>query len=157
MKTCKVCGKEKLEAEFYKRKNNDSRAKSDPCRECSLAARKADYHKRSDEMSKRAKIYRKLNPEKIRDTKLKQTYGVGIDYFNTKLKEQGGVCAGCRQNVKTIWKGKEVNMALDHDHLSGKVRGVLCMHCNRGLGSLRDNEETLNNLIDYLRKYKKLG
>ena len=156
MKQCRVCGKEKLLTDYYKR-TDPRRAMSDPCRECVLAARKADYHKRKEYMSERARRYRKEHPEKIRDTKLRQTYNVGSDYYNEKLAEQGGVCAGCRQNVQIIWKGKVVAMAIDHDHKTGKNRGVLCMHCNRALGSLRDDINVLNNLIDYLNKYQKLG
>jgi hypothetical protein len=101
--------------------------------------------------------YRNENPEKIRDIKLRQAYGVGIDYFNAKLKEQGGVCAGCKRDVKTIWRGKQVAMALDHNHETKQVRGVLCIKCNRALGLLEENEQSFLNLIDYINKYKKLG
>jgi hypothetical protein len=47
-------------------------------------------------------------------------------------------------------------MAIDHDHTTGENRGVLCLHCNRALGSLRDDPIILQNLIDYLNKYQKL-
>jgi hypothetical protein len=101
MKKCRICDKEKQESEYYKR-TDPGRAKSDPCRDCVLTARKEDYHKRKKYMSERARRYRKLNPEKIRDIKLRQTYGVGSDYYNLRLEEQGGVCAGCKKLVKTI-------------------------------------------------------
>ena len=155
MKKCRVCGIEKPIEGYYKR-NDTHKAWWDPCRDCVLTARKIDYHKRKEHMTEAARRHRKKHPEKIRDTKLRQAYGVGSDYYNERLAEQGGVCAGCRQNVKTIWKGRVVAMAIDHDHKTGKNRGVLCLNCNRALGSLRDNINILQNLIDYLNKYQKL-
>ena len=153
MKKCKRCDKEKLLNEFYDR-IDPKRALYDPCKECILKDRKIKYHSDKVKYQQRAQRYRKENPEIMRDMKLKQTYGVGIKYFNQKLEEQKGVCAGCRQNVKQLWKGKEVAMALDHDHKTKKPRGVLCIRSNRALGLLRENKYTLKNLIGYIIKYQ---
>lgn len=111
MKKCRLCNIEKPENGYYKR-TDPKRAASDPCRDCVFTARKIDYSKRKEHMSERARRYRKEHPEKIRDTKLRQAYGVGSDYYNAKLKEQGGVCAGCRIHVKTTWKDRVVAMAM---------------------------------------------
>ncbi len=60
---------------------------------------------------------------------------------------QEGKCKGC---------DKESNRTLnvDHDHETGKIRGLLCGNCNRGIGLLGDNIETLQNLIKYLEESK---
>lgn len=52
--------------------------------------------------------------------------------------------------------GSEERLVVDHCHNSGEVRGMLCNHCNRGLGHFRDNPETMLNAIAYLRS-KELG
>jgi hypothetical protein len=149
MKQCTKCASLKDKSEFY--------AKESRCKPCVNDIRREKYSKNPKEIIDRVARYRANNPEKIRDTKLKQAYGVGTEYFNAKLKEQGGVCAGCGQNRKVKWRNKEVEMSLDHDHLTGTPRGVLCIKCNRGLGLLEENSNTFQNLINYVAKYKKTG
>ena len=152
MNECKRCGKIKSLNSFYKKLDKEAR-----CKECVSELRRQEYKEKKEFKLKAVQKYRNENPEKIRDIKLRQAYGVGIDYFNAKLKEQGGVCAGCKRDVKTIWRGKQVAMALDHNHETKQVRGVLCIKCNRALGLLEENEQSFLNLIDYINKYKKLG
>jgi len=148
-KECIGCGKFKSLDEFY------APTKECRCKECVKKKRKRYYDENKEVIKAKVSSYRKQNPEKIRDTKLKQAYGVGTEYFNAKLKEQGGVCAGCGQNRKILWRGKEVEMALDHDHITRDPRGVLCIKCNRGFGLLEENIQTMLNLVEYAKKYKK--
>ena len=150
-KTCTRCYVNKSLAEFYDH-THELR-----CKKCMSEIRKESYLKNKDKILARVANYRKKNPEKIRDTKLKQAYGVGLDYFNAKLAEQNGVCAGCGRDFRNKWRGREVNMALDHDHFTNEPRGILCVKCNRALGLLEENIETFDNLIKYLNKYKKIG
>lgn len=150
-KECKRCGEIKSTDRFYKGLNKEAR-----CKDCVSQIRKADYKKNRDKTIDRVKKYRNENPEKIRDCKLRQAYGVGIAYFEAKLKEQGGACGGCKRNVKSVWRGKEVRMALDHNHKTDKPRGVLCIKCNRALGLLEENQEFIIGLLEYIRKYQKL-
>ena len=148
-KKCTRCKNSFDLSEFY-----DKEAR---CKTCVNELRRSKYAENPDKYKNRVAIFRAKNPEKIRDTKLKQAYGVGIDYFNTKLKEQGGVCAGCGKNRKILWCGKEVEMALDHDHTTKEPRGILCIKCNRAYGLLEENIQTMHNLIEYTKKYKKIG
>lgn len=149
MKECKRCGQTKSSENFYKRLDKEAR-----CKKCVSEIRKAYYNKNRIRRLEYVKKYRDENPEKIRDAKLKQAYGVGTSYYDAKLKEQGGVCAGCKRNVKHVWRGKEINMALDHNHATDEPRGVLCIKCNRALGLLEENTQTFLHLIDYINKYK---
>lgn len=81
--------------------------------------------------------------------KLKQ-YGLTIEHYNKLLLQQNNKCAICEQNCPT---GKK--LAVDHNHQTGKVRGLLCHHCNVGLGHFKDNIELLNSALDYLIKTEK--
>jgi hypothetical protein len=85
MNACKRCGKIKSQNNFYKRLDKEAR-----CKECVSEIRRQEYKEKKEFKLKTVQKYRDENPEKIRDTKLKQAYGVGIDYFNAKLEEQGG-------------------------------------------------------------------
>jgi hypothetical protein len=61
------------------------------------------------------------------------------------ISKQGGYCAIC-SNLMT-------NKAVDHDHKTGKLRGILCYQCNSGLGMFKDNIETMKKAINYLEKH----
>lgn len=68
------------------------------------------------------------------------------------LEEQHGVCAICG---KPETKPNAKYLAVDHDHKTGEVRGLLCNNCNRALGLLQDNTEVLQNAINYLKKHER--
>lgn len=87
--------------------------------------------------------YRLRNPNLHRIYTLKK-YGLTIDDYEALLKEQKGVCAFCKGD------SNDKNMHVDHDHSTGKVRGILCGKCNRGLGYLGDDPQRLQAGIDYL-------
>lgn len=75
-------------------------------------------------------------------------YGLTPEQYDAILSAQGGVCAIC----KTNWmRGGYRHLDVDHDHTTGKVRGLLCGRCNRGLGYFKDNPQNLAAAIDYLR------
>lgn len=77
----------------------------------------------------------------------KREYGVTEEQYNKLLNEQGGCCAICGQQEKSI---KKVSLAVDHNHRSGKIRGLLCDTCNRGLGFFKDDPALLFKAIGYL-------
>jgi hypothetical protein len=73
-------------------------------------------------------------------------YGITPDDYATMLELQDGRCAVC----KRVQEGQR--LAVDHDHVTGKVRGLLCNQCNRGIGLLGDSPELLLSAVNYLRK-----
>lgn len=95
------------------------------------------------------KKWRKNNPEKYRAQKrrgnLRRQYGLTEKEYENIASSQGGACAICRGVSKKT-------LAVDHDHKTGKVRGLLCWKCNYALGLLTDNAEFLGRAIIYLRK-----
>jgi len=150
-RTCKRCNETKPMTAFYAKNLH----KEGRCRSCVSALRASAYAADPDKVIRRVARYRTDNPEKIRDTKLRQAYGVGSAWFERKLAEQDNGCAGCGKPETTIWRGRTLSLAVDHDHLTGEPRGLLCMRCNRTLGLLEDNKQTLKNLLDYIGKLKK--
>lgn len=88
----------------------------------------------------------KNNKENWTDKRLNQKYGISLKEYNDMLLNQNGVCAICK-NKNLPNSGK---LAVDHDHENGKVRGLLCIQCNRGLGMFYDNIKYLSSAIEYL-------
>lgn len=76
-------------------------------------------------------------------------YLIGIDEYEAMLEAQGGACAICG-GVNADGR----KLFIDHDHLTGAVRGLLCNRCNRGIGNLRDDITLLASAIVYLRQHE---
>lgn len=73
-------------------------------------------------------------------------YGLSEKDFDRLVASQDGACAICRREPP-----EGVNLAVDHSHADGRVRGLLCGPCNAGLGMFGDDPERLQAAIDYLR------
>lgn len=81
-------------------------------------------------------------------------YNINQKIYNSMLKSQNYSCAICKTAFdQTNKKLKQIN--IDHDHDTGKVRGLLCSFCNRSLGLLKENVITLKNMVKYIKKHKK--
>jgi NMD protein affecting ribosome stability and mRNA decay len=80
--------------------------------------------------------------------------GLPEDAYETMFEAQKGVCAICG-NPEKVRNGRRrggyKKMAMDHDHKTGKVRGLLCQMCNQGLGSFKDSPDLLTKAIKYLK------
>ena len=85
---------------------------------------------------------------KDKDLYLKRTYRISIEEYEKKLIGQNGSCAICKGRCSS---GRE--LAVDHNHKSGNVRGLLCNHCNRGLGYLKESSEIISNALKYLKHW----
>jgi Recombination endonuclease VII len=77
---------------------------------------------------------------------LKLNNGIRLDDYNRMLKEQNESCAVCLIPAAEFNK----RLAVDHNHMTGQIRGLLCTRCNIALGYVRDNKSVLKRLIDYL-------
>lgn len=93
--------------------------------------------------------YRVKHKEKIAKNRqaanLWAKYRVTVGQYNAMLKKQEGVCAICLEECRD----RKV-LCVDHDHKTGKVRGLLCNSCNRGIGLLKDDPDILRNAAWYL-------
>ena len=86
------------------------------------------------------------NIDKRLDTTLQRKYGITLNQYYTMIDNQKGCCAICNQSETS----KNKSLAVDHDHKTGKVRGLLCSRCNIGIGNFKDNSDYLINAIGYL-------
>ena len=86
----------------------------------------------------------KTNRFPSRDIILRQKYSITEEIYEKILKNQSGVCAICHNHQR--YK----RLAVDHDHKTGQVRGLLCENCNRGIGRFFDSPFRLRNDADYL-------
>jgi hypothetical protein len=74
-----------------------------------------------------------------------KTYGLTLEQYEALYEAQGGVCYICRRA-----KGITKRLAVDHDHVTGFVRGLLCAKCNGYLGYIRDSPEAGTRMHEYL-------
>ena len=77
-------------------------------------------------------------------------YGLSHEDYLDLLETQGGVCAICHQPETMTYKGSPKSLCVDHDHDTGKVRGLLCAACNFALGKFQDDPARLRAAADYL-------
>jgi len=117
----------------------------------------------------RQKIWRKNNPQKVKDkgkrarmktdkSKFKNLsllykFGISLHEFELMVKKQSNLCAICNSQETLFDKraNKIRSLVVDHDHRSGKIRGLLCGACNKGLGLFKDNSEIIKKASEYLK------
>ena len=92
--------------------------------------------------------YKKITRESERRRRYKR-YGLTESSYQEKLNSQQNCCAICF----TTHPGGKHTWHIDHNHISGRVRGLLCHHCNIMLGNAKDNIVVLSSAIRYLKKH----
>ncbi len=143
LKQCSAC-KELLDEECFTKRTEYRGKLRSQCRKC-VNKRNLERYYASDKTQKR-KITYKYN--------LKVNYGLNVEEYNKIYEEQKGVCAICSSPLENVFLGIEgTRSALDHCHMSGKNRQILCILCNTGLGVFRDNPVYLSKAKEYLEKH----
>lgn len=137
-KTCCACGVIKPLTDFYKRSVARDGVMAH-CKTCQEQRTKASRTKRAQEHPDEVLAYYRRHGRKRR----------GVALEDLELAERMSVeLAGTPCWICHAAPGEVV----DHDHLTGRVRGWLCTNCNHGLGKFKDNVEFLVSAIDYLRR-----
>ena len=126
-KQCSVCKETKAWTEFYPRKNRPNGLTA-WCKVC--LKEHADRYK---EEAKKTRRYR--------------DFGINRNEYDKLYSEQDGLCAICKRPESDI---QQNSLCVDHDHDTGRIRGLLCHDCNVGLGRFKDNTESLKMAIEYL-------
>jgi len=104
--------------------------------------------------------WRDQNYECAWDTRLQKKFGITLAQYRALLAEQGGACAICGKPPAVVGyrasrrQGRPVQpiLVVDHDHVTGKVRGLLCISCNRGIGFLDDDPDLVRFALKYLEE-----
>lgn len=150
---CKTCLKESQKIWYQKNK------------EKARTTATSSYQKRKSQISQRRKELRQLDPEKYRaqarrrycpkkskEQGWKQAGIVDMTYdrYNELLERQNHCCAVCSTHKSKFKKA----LCVDHNHATGKARGLLCDNCNRALGYLKESEEIVHNLLNYIQCHK---
>lgn len=151
MKRCSACGRTLPFDEFH-RNRRKSGGREARCRACKCAA--VNEHRQNHREainSRRRERYQERRPGWWRAGKLRR-YGITEEDYDRLLELQDGRCAICRQAETTnANNGERLKLlAVDHDHQTGQVRGLLCAQCNKGIGNLREDPVILQNALDYL-------
>lgn len=130
-KQCKMCSRTRKLQNFPKSKMSLTGYYS-YCYDCKRGINREQDIKRKLSQSRK---------EWSRKAYLKRTYGITPEEYDDMNKSQNGGCAICSSVQR---------LAIDHDHATGNIRGLLCHNCNRGLGMFYDNKESLLNAMNYL-------
>jgi Recombination endonuclease VII len=131
LKRCSSCAVEKPLDDFHKQSNGPFGRRS-ACAVC---------------INTHAVRRNKRDPQARRSVWLKHRYGITQAQYLQRLDAQGGVCAICSEACAT---GR--NLAVDHDHATGVIRGLLCQACNTAIGKLRDSPSLIHKAAAYLLK-----
>ena len=100
--------------------------------------------------------YRAANAETLRHKERERKFGITRSDYVKLFNDQNGVCAICHQPETAARKGVVRSLAVDHDHKTGKIRGLLCSDCNTGIGKLKDDPNILLSASEYLKIHRSL-
>ena len=120
------------------------------CRSCGVEKPLSEYFVRRDTGKHRNDCIQ-CQRDKKNAKQYATMYGITLSDYDKLFEEQGGTCALCYLPQHDPRKNR---LCVDHDHVTGEVRGLLCSNCNVGLGLLKDDERILINAIRYLRAAK---
>jgi hypothetical protein len=156
-KACTRCGEEKPLEEFRRRAASADGLRPD-CKPCHTEQSRAWRAANPERARATVRAWRQRNPERnkanrralYRKHDLKKDFGLTIEEYDAMLAAQLGVCAICGREETATYRGRIRQLAVDHDHETGKIRGLLCGQCNRGLGCFTDDSARLIAAATYL-------
>jgi hypothetical protein len=147
--------------EFYRATGMRDGYRGD-CKACNAAASRVRYQADPAAEIARVKRWQQANADRVnsyhrqrrsdpdvkraeRSSYLQRKYGLTIEQYDAMLAEQGGGCAIC-----TRPPSESISLHVDHDHETGRIRGLLCFRCNNSLGDLEDSPQLLLAALNYV-------
>jgi hypothetical protein len=147
-KTCTKCLLTKNIEEFPLHKNYKG-GRSTWCIACHNDQGRRWSKENPEKRNEKDKARNKRNPDKKRNSKLKQLYGITLIEFTDMSIKQNDKCLICGKHKLD---NKNSKLFVDHCHKTGKIRGLICDRCNKCLGLMEDDIELLQGAIEYLKK-----
>jgi hypothetical protein len=112
------------------------------------AARAKERLRKNRRREENQEYFREAWRAQCKEYNLQNQYGISLEQFEARRKEQGDRCAICHEEFGVLG----LRPVVDHHHKTGKFRAVLCNNCNVGLGKLRENPELMRKAADYLTR-----
>ncbi len=146
-KFCSKCNEVKPEMAYFKYKKSKDGLQVN-CKICTYKNLKQWRKKNPDKVKKIAKTFRTQNENGYYNSFYKSKYKISFDYYNELVKKQDSKCKICGIDQSEL----DRRLAVDHCHETGKVRGLLCGNCNKGIGNLQESVMILESAITYLKE-----
>ncbi len=141
-KTCATCKNAKPVSQFY-RIAKGMKGYRPHCKPCHAVKRRSAYLKAGGKDVPYAQLIRR-------------EYGITLDEYNTQLRTQAGRCAVCRRpETITTKAGQPRRLAVDHDHATGALRGLLCHRCNILVWAFEENHAVLDLIKGYVDTFQR--
>ncbi len=157
-KTCYKCNETKHKSDFYDRSDDHGDGLQHACKSC-VIDRRRKYRNNPENYQRELagrRAFRKNNPEHVRAQdrrrNIKQVFGITQEEFEEMLKKQNGVCAICGKPESVILNGKVKRISIDHCKKTGKICGLLCSRCNRGIGNFNHDHQRLLRAAKYCKR-----
>lgn len=144
-KLCPKCRQSKSIQDFHKKRSSKDGLYS-YCKKCNIESNNNWVRHNKEKHNIRSKKWIKNNPKKAKTTQLRK-YGIDATQYNNLLELQDNKCKICKTDSSALTRA----LAVDHCHKTGKIRGLLCGNCNRGLGRFKDSIDNLKSAIKYLK------
>jgi len=142
--------------EYYKK--NPEKFKRTPEQQAEHNRRRRERYAKDkayrEKLKQQSKEYWAKFPEKKKKSRIRGQYDMSMEDFEELMALQNGACAICGHSDMS---DKNIFPVVDHCHESGKVRGLLCMNCNQGLGKFKDSTSNLTAAMAYLIRNKPLN
>lgn len=144
MKKCSKCKKLKRKSSFYVDNSRPDKLRPS-CKPCTIEVNYASRLRNPEKHRQSGRRWKKRHPEKHIENHLMYKFGITYAQFNQLSDFQNQVCAICEQPCRT-----HARLSVDHCHLTGRIRGLLCNQCNHMLGNAKDSPELLRKAAEYL-------
>ena len=135
------------------------------CKACNLEAQAWRHQQNPGPARERTRRWQAENPDRVQAKKdeyaadgrrslsnrrshLKRKYGITIEQYDEMLASQGGVCAICEREPNP-----NISLHVDHDHETGRIRGLTCFRCNQAMGAFGEDPSLLRAAASYLERH----